>query len=93
MTRTDCRGGTLWRVLPPPPPPSPIYIAVETRDVAETTRGRTSTGVDESSTCSRGNFGIGLEGRTAADDFGRVCAALTTAAGEDDSGWFSTATI
>jgi hypothetical protein len=92
VTRTDRRGGRLWRSLPPSPPQSPLYVAVEACDVAETTRRRTSAGVDASATRSRGNFGTGLEGRTAEDDLGRVCAALTTAAGEEDSGGFSTTT-
>ena len=93
MTRTDRRSSC---ALPPRPPPPPPYARMGTCNIVETTRCRTSAEVDASASCSRGNSGTGLEERTAGpdeDDVGRVgvvCATLTTAAGEEDSGGFST---
>lgn len=93
LTRTDRRGNISSRALPPPPPP---YAGMGACNVSETTRGCTSAEVDASAGCSRGNSGTGLEERTAGsdeDDVGRVdavCATLTTAAGEEGSGGFST---
>ena len=61
---------------------------VGTCDVAKTTRGRRSAGVDASS-------GTGLEEGTVGSDedavcgVGAVCAALTAAAEEEGSGGFS----
>ena len=82
--------------LPPLRPPRPPYVGVGTCDVAETTGGRTSAGIDASSACPWGSSGTGSESGIARSEEGGVgregasCAALTTAAGEERSDGFST---
>jgi hypothetical protein len=94
VTRTD-RRGISSRALPPLPLTRPSYVGVGTCNVAETTRGRASAGVDTSAPCSRGNAGTGLEWGTVGSDeadvgrVGAVCAAHATAAGEEGPDGFS----
>jgi len=95
VTRTDRRGSISSRALVPPPPrPRPPYVAVGTCNVAETTRGRTSAGVDPSAGCSPGNSGweVGTAGSDENDvaKASAICTALKTAAGEEGSDGFST---